>query len=56
MFAFAPEIFIQLPFHEGGTAGNVLANRLTEDRESSVLILKASGTQVPAYLVTEKQL
>ncbi|KAH7871036.1 uncharacterized protein C8R40DRAFT_608789 [Lentinula edodes] len=50
MFAFIH----QLPSHEGGTAGNVLANRLTENWEFFVLMIKSRGTQVPAYVVAKK--
>ncbi|KIK62544.1 hypothetical protein GYMLUDRAFT_260265 [Collybiopsis luxurians FD-317 M1] len=33
----------------GGTAGSVVANRLTENPESSVLIIEAGGTNIDAF-------
>ncbi|KAK0190229.1 hypothetical protein F5146DRAFT_930847, partial [Armillaria mellea] len=50
------ESFQELPtqhFHYiiigGGTAGNVLANRLTDEPDISVLVLEAGESSVPTF-------
>ncbi len=43
-FPFAWSMTIDLLCVKGGTAGNVLANRLTEDSNISVLVLEAGGS------------
>lgn len=45
-----PPSIKHLLFLTGGTAGNVIANRLTENPKHSVLVLEAGGSYVPHQL------
>jgi len=46
IFIFHTTLSDYYVYNLGGTAGNVVANRLTEDPGVSVLILEAGGTYV----------